>query len=159
MKRSVLKPVFIATLVLLSGVVGLSALGAAATSYEVSVSGSIDVPDRVVEAGDRELTISSVARVKPGEDIEASTTAPENESYLLLQYDNTGDITDFARMEGSDSTAFSTDGIDPGTYLLVLDGDDGRATQPVVVAGYDAELTVPEEAKPGETISATAASV
>ncbi|GAA0720846.1 hypothetical protein GCM10009060_12990 [Halorubrum trapanicum] len=121
----------------------------------MSVPDPIDVPDRVVEAGGQELSITSIARVEPGEGIEASTTAPENENYLLLHYNSSGSMVDFAPMVGNGSTTFSTDEIDAGTYLLVLDGDGGRATQPVVVAGYDAELTVPDEAKPGETVNAT----
>jgi len=155
MKLSASRLILIATLVLLFTVAGLSAVGAASTTYEVSVPNSIDVPDRVVEAGGQELRITSIARVEPGEDIEASTTAPESENYLLLHYNSSGSIVNFARMKGNGSATFSTDEIDPGTYLLVLNGDNGRATQPVVVAGYDAELTVPSEAKPGETVNAT----
>lgn len=155
MKLSASRLVLIATLVLLFAATGLSAVGAASTTYEVSVPDPIDVPDRVVEAGGQELSITSIARVEPGEDIEASTTAPEGENYLLLQYNSSGSIINFAPLEGNGSASFSTDEIDPGTYLLVLDGNGGRATQPVVVAGYDAELTIPDEAEPGESVNAT----
>ena len=155
MKRSASRLVLIATLVLLFAATGLSAVGTASTTYEVSVPDPIDVPDRVVEAAGQELEITSIARVEPGEDIEASTTAPEDENYLLLQYNSSGSIINFAPLEGNGSATFSTDEIDPGTYLLVLDGASGRATQPVVVAGYDAELTIPDEAEPGESVNAT----
>lgn len=155
MTLSASRLILIATLVLLFTVASLSAVGAASTTYEVSVPDPIDVPDRVVEAGGQELKITSIARVEPGEDIEASTTAPEDENYLLLQYNSSGSIINFAPLEGNGSATFSTDEIDPGTYLLVLDGNNGRATQPVVVAGYDAELTIPDEAEPGESVNAT----
>lgn len=154
MNTSASRLILIAALVLLFISMGLSAVGAASTTYEVSVPDSIDVPDRVVEARGEKLNITSVARVRPGEDIEASTTAPENENYLLMNYNSSGSIVNFESMKGSGSATFSTDDIDSGTYLLILDGDDGRASQPVVVAGYDADLTVPNTAEPGETVNA-----
>ena len=155
MEHPIPRSALLVVLVLLSVTAGIAAVGAASSTYEVSVPGSIDVPDRTVEASGQEIEITSVARVGSGEDIDASTDAPDDESYLLLQYNNDGEIDDFTRMEGSDSTTFPTDGIDSGTYLLVLDGDDGSATQPVVVAAYDANITLPEEAAPGETVNVT----
>ncbi|MUW15272.1 hypothetical protein GJ633_11885 [Halorubrum sp. CBA1125] len=166
MKRPSPRLVLLAALLVLSTAFAVAPLAAASSSYDVSVADSIDVPDRTIEIeGERdgltfriEFDITSIARVAPGEEIDVDTTGPENGSYYAEKFNSDADRLASAELSGDDSTTFSTDGDDPGTYLVAIRIDDyeiDESAVPVVVAAYDAELTVPEEAAPGETVNAT----
>ena len=139
---------------------------AAASSYDVSVPGAIDVPDRTieVEAEQQGLTftfefdITSTARVAPGGEVNVETVGPEGDSYYAELYSSDSDRLSSTELSGENSTTFSTMILDPGTYLVALRIDDTEIHDnavPVVVAAYDADVTLPEEATPGETITAT----
>lgn len=155
---------FLVVVLLLSATVAVAPI--AASSYDASVAGSIDVPDRTIEVkGEQsgvtyqiDFDISSIARVEPGETIDVDTTGPENGTYYAEKFNSDGERLVSTKLTGDNSTSFLTANDDPGTYLVAIriDGYDfaDRAV-PVVVAAYDANLTVPDEAAPGETVTAT----
>ncbi|MDB9288482.1 hypothetical protein, partial [Halorubrum ezzemoulense] len=165
MERPSPRLIFFAVLLVLSSSVIVASVASASSSYDVSVANSIDVPDRTeeIEVNYRglpvrvEFDITSVGRVEPGEDIDVDTIGPENESYDVIKASGDEEITSVS-LTGDNSTTFSTDGDDPGTYLVAVQVGNTELSEkavPVVVAAYDAELTIPDEAAPGETVNAT----
>ncbi|TKX71212.1 MULTISPECIES: CARDB domain-containing protein [Halorubrum] len=57
-------------------------------------------------------------------------------------------------MTGNDSASFPTDGLDPGTYVLVVRADrEYKVIHPVVVAGYEPTVDTSGAVTPGESFT------
>lgn len=131
-------PLFIAILLLLTAPIAV-----AATDYTITSTPSIDTPDRTVQIEGDEYTVSSVGRAAPGSDFRIETTAPSGASYDVYLYDGDRNIMDTRSAEGDDSIQFSTEYLDSGSYVAAIYGPEGsvRAIQPVVVSGYQVEVS------------------
>jgi len=151
MKSGSTRSLLLVTAVLCSVVVGAAAVATASEHYNVTSAGSTDVPDRTITLDGQDFEIESVGHAKPGDTIEASTQAPDGKEYILYLYNNQVDRIDFSRMTGNDSASFPTDGLDPGTYVLVVRADrEFQSIHPIVVAGYDPAVDTSGEVTPGE---------
>jgi hypothetical protein len=151
MRSGSTRSVLLVTVVLCSVVFGAAAVVTATEHYDVTSAGSTDVPDRTLTLAGQDFEIESVGRAEPGEAIEATTQAPDGKEYILYLYNNQVDRIDFSRMTGNDSASFPTEGLDPGTYVLVVRADrEFQSIHPVVVAGYDPAVETTGEVTPGE---------
>ena len=153
--RSV-RSLFLVAVLVCTIAIGAATIAASSGAYGVTSADSIDVPDQTVELDGDEFEITSVGHVTPGDDIDATTHAPDDEDYILYLYTSDGDRQDFSRMSGDDSASFATTELDPGTYVLVVRAErEYQALHPVVVAGYEATVDVPGDLRPGESFTAT----
>lgn len=155
MKPGSTRTLLLATLVLCSVVFGAVAVATASEHYDVTSAGSIDVPDRTDTLYGQDFEIESIGYATPGETIEATAQAPADKDYILYMYDNQGKRVGFSRMIGNDSASFSTDGLDPGTYVLTVRADEEyKVIHPVVVPGYEPTVSTPGAVTPGESFIA-----
>ncbi|MEZ3163927.1 hypothetical protein [Halorubrum miltondacostae] len=154
MKSGSTQALLFALAVLSAVAFGAAAVATASEHYSVTSAGSVDVPDRTVTLGGQEFNIESVGHVTPGETVEATTEAPEEKEYILYLYDNQVTRVDFSRMTGNDSASFPTDGLEPGTYVLVVRADrEFKTIHPVVVAGYEPTVDTPGAVTPSESFT------
>jgi hypothetical protein len=118
-------------------------IAAAAMDYTITSTPSIDTPDRTVQIEDSEYTVSSIGRAAPGSDFRIETTGPSGASYDVYLYDGDRNIMDTRSAEGDDSIQFSTEYLESGSYMAAIYGPDGtiRAIQPVVISGYQVEVS------------------
>ncbi|WP_299335145.1 hypothetical protein [Haloplanus sp.] len=151
MRSGSTRSVLLVTVVICSVVFGAAAVATATEHYDVTSAGSTDIPDRTLTLDGQDFEIESVGHAKPGKAIEATTQAPDGKEYILYLYNNQVDRIDFSRMTGNDSASFPTEGLDPGTYVLVVRADrEFQSIHPVVVAGYDPAVETTGEVTPGE---------
>lgn len=141
----------VALLVLLVGV------SAAATS--ITVDNAVETPERTVEIEGDEYTIDAFAEVDPGEDITATVTLPGESSQVVQLRDADGNRLDFEVVSGEEGTkqvSLSTDSVDPGTYAVALEiNGEFKRVHPVVVAGYNLDVSAPDSVAPNDTLTVT----
>lgn len=127
-----------------TGVAGV----AASSEYEISVVGAIDVPTETVESGGNTYEIDEIGAVEQGETITIDVTSPG--SYEVPLYDTDEQIETIANDD-----EIETDGLEPGTYMLVLEPDEGsqEAIAPVVVQGYDLSLDYDTSVEAGSDVT------
>lgn len=143
-------------LLLLLSMVFTAGVIAANETYELNVDGEIGTPEQEETISGDEVVIDSVAVFSAGEDIVAEASGGDGWDVQLR--DNSGDIIQSVDEEETDNGKLSipTDSLDPGTYVLLLRGDDEfHQALPVVVSGYDISVDNPEDATVGEDIPVT----
>lgn len=148
---------FIAVLcVLLACLLALGWAGAAASGdYAIGTSDSTETPTQTVEIEGSEYTISSIATAEPDGSFTASVTVPEDTRYSLdvLNADEQP-VIDTIYGSGSGQETVDVDGVEPGTYALVLWVDrDVVAVKPLVIESYDVSLEAPAEHAEGESLT------
>lgn len=143
--------VVIALLVITAG----SAAVAADGQYTLSMTDAIDTPTRTVTVEGTQFTVSAIGQVQPDSQISFGVDAPSGTDYSVYLYNADREIVDTDRMTGSGTGSFPTDGLEPGSYMLVVNGPDGkyRAVHPVVIAGYEVQLTVPSGTQAGDSVT------
>lgn len=143
--------IFLFVVLFFAVTVGVATIVGATGSYDVTSEDSVDVPDRTLSFGGQEFNIGSIGYVMPGDPIEAEAHAPEGEDYTLYLFDNRASQINQTQMTGNGSATFSTEGLEPGTYNLAVRAEgEIKSVHPVVVSGYDAEVTLTESLVPGE---------
>ena len=129
--------------------------------YTITVeNGEIGIPEQTTNQNGEEFTFSSVAPIKPGEEIDISISAPDNVSYGVYFIDeNEPDLTNAKGFTGDSSTSYETDSLDPGTYSLIInEGEDGsynfiKPAQPVVITAYETTVSAPESVSEDESFT------
>ena len=130
--------------------------GIAATdgSYDISVDGSVDTPDRVVTLEGNDYTVSAIGVVAPGEPIEVAVDAPADATYDLYLYND--DRQSEARINDASATETFDGDYPAGSYMVAVYADGNFVTvHPVVVSSYDVTLDAPQAAAPGDTVEFT----
>ncbi|ELZ31348.1 hypothetical protein C474_08602 [Halogeometricum pallidum JCM 14848] len=125
-------------------------------AYSVEAQNTIDIPDRTVSVEGTDYTVSSIGKVTAGETLEATTSGPDGEEFDVDLY--SGDQELINSDVGTDgSVSFSTENLQPGTYILAVYTADGSivSPQPVVVAGYETTLDAPSEMTAGQSSDVT----
>ena len=145
----------------------LSVAGATATvmaaGYDISVPGATDVPTETVDAPDElaydEYEVDALAVIEPGTELTADITVPDDTDVentdVQLRNSDRGIETVESPESGGQVTfpADQTEELDPGTYsLLLLDGVT-EAIHPVVISGYDIDVTNRNSADENEEIT------
>ena len=132
------------------------ALGGATGSYELSASGSVDVPDRTLTHEGTSYDVGSIAERSQGETLAISVSVPDGTSFHVDLYDADRTLVDDRSGSGSQQVTFDTENLAPGTYLLALYADgEYRAIHPLVVTGYDLSVAHDEEAPVDGTLAVT----
>lgn len=123
-----------------------------AAEYELDVHDAIDVPRQIVTIENEEYEITATADVDTNETVTVDATVSDETAFRIDLYDSNEQVVDFERGNGSESVSFDTNGLDPGSYALVLvvDGTH-RDVFPVVVSGYDMTATYATEVESGES--------
>ena len=126
---------------------------AADDPYTINIeNGEVDVPERTVSAAGQEFTVSSIAPITPGEEINYQISKSEDEPYRVVLYNDEKQIEAF-NSKGDQST-FGTDNLEPGTYAIAVETGEIETVQPVVITSYDTTLSVPSETNTGDSVSA-----
>lgn len=130
---------------------GLLTVGGVAgvQGYDLSVAGSVDTPDRTIPVDGHQFTVTEVASVAPNGTLAVDVAAPDDGEYELLLYDSDRRIVTSVDAHANGSHEIQTDGLEPGSYLLVLRDDEVRAVHPVVVDGYAVDVDAPDAAQTG----------
>ncbi|MDB2269822.1 hypothetical protein PM032_02135 [Halorubrum ezzemoulense] len=143
---------FVALLVALASLFGATAVVQANGSDVITVeNGEVDVPDRSVEVGPfGSYNVSSVAPIKPGEQIEVSVSKNTDERFNLYLYDaNENPVKSTNTTEST--VTFDSDGLSAGTYILAYFSNETLQTvQPVVIQGYETTVTAPSTVAVGD---------
>jgi len=140
--------VFFCLLLCFGGVVGLAA---ATSGYELLSDQSIETPEETVEVDDIEFTIDSLVVVSHGESIEVQTTTPSEDDRPRVNLervteDGNPDRIKTTLIRGSEDVEFTTDDLDPGTYVITMSDGGYQDILPVVIAGYDVAVDHPTTA-------------
>ncbi len=132
--------------------------GATVASDETSLSvpGSIDTPTKTVSIEGTEYEVSTVAVRESGQSLPVDVSASDGTEFWVDLYNSEEQREDSIRGTGSERVTFETDGLEPGTYLLMLQIDDDYVEiHPVVISGYDLEADHTNEIEPDESLHAT----
>lgn len=145
-------------LVVLCALIGSAfSLGiATGAQYSLSVDGGIDTPDKTITVEGQSFPVSETVRIEPGEDINVQTQGPTDEFYRVNLLNKQNQVENYENtLKGSESFSFSTDGVPPGSYVVALYGTDGnyKEIQPVVISGYDVDVSVSESVATGAETS------
>ena len=140
--------VFFCLLVFFGGLVGLAA---ATSGYELLSDQSIETPEETVEVDDIEFVIDSLVVVSHGESIEVQTTTPSEDDRPRVNLervteDGNPDRIKTTLIRGSEDVEFTTDDLDPGTYVITMSDGGYQDILPVVIAGYDVAVDHPTTA-------------
>lgn len=121
--------------------------------YTITIeNGEVDVPERTVSVAGQEFTVSSIAPITPGEEINYQISASEDEPYRVVLYSDEKRIEAFNPK--GDQPTFGTDNLDPGTYAMAVETGEIETIQPVVITSYETTLSVPSETDMGDAVSA-----
>ena len=139
--------------ILTISVVGIG-LGAATTEqYRISVSDSIDTPNRTVTFKGSNYAISSVAQADVGDTISVSVTAPKEETYSIIVYNRERLFALSSKTASGDATVrFDLSELSSGTYTIAVDTGDFEAVHPLVIRGYSVSLRAPAEVSSDESL-------
>jgi len=130
-------------------------IAAADGSYDISIAGSVDTPDRVVTLEGTDYTVSAIGVVDPGEPIQVSVDAPADTTYDLYLYNEEKQQED--RIDDAGASATFDGNYPAGSYVVGVYADGNfEAVHPVVVRSYDVTLETPASAETGETVEFTA---
>jgi len=133
-------------------------VGAATGSptYEMTVQGTTDTPDRTVSIEGTDFEVTGVAERAPGQSMAVDVTVPDGTDYTIDLYNADEQVEAFKSGTGSGTVTFETDGLEPGTYMLTLEIDGSyEVVHPVVIAGYDLSLSTPASAGPNDSVTVT----
>lgn len=153
------------TVVLFVAVLGLAAVavpGAGATGYlnpsaqqsdfTISTPNSVEIPERAVTIDGTDYQVAAVGRVAQGDTLRVDVEDPNDRSYDVYLYSRNNEIEQTDAMEGSGTATFSTDSLEPGTYLAGVYYDGKlRVVEPVIVEGYTVSIDPPSSVDRGET--------
>ncbi len=132
------------------------ALGGATGSYGLSVSGSVDVPDRTLTHEGTGYDVGSIAERSQGESLTVSVSVPDDTSFHVDLYDADQRLVADRSGSGSEQVTFDTGNLGPGTYLLALYANgEYRAIHPLVVTGYDLSTSHDNEVPVDGTLTVT----
>lgn len=141
-------------------IVGVSADEPAA---EMSVSGAIDTPTETVTIAGEEYDIDEIAVIEPGEPLEVHVSSSSNYFVMLYNENEQSEADRYMTSDedvvvlGDENDDFDTNDLEPGTYMLSLEpSGDREAVTPVVVQGYDIDLTYPTTVEADSKIDLTA---
>ncbi|WP_252699764.1 hypothetical protein [Natronosalvus vescus] len=142
----------------------LAMLVGASSGYELTVDDGISTPTQSVEIDGDEYDIEGVGVVTPGDQISITVTSAEDYRIFLYNQDgqsefNAGWSADEEHITiGTADDDLDTAELAPGTYLLSLEprGEGRQAVYPVVVEGYDLELSFPNEIDSSSALEVTA---
>lgn len=133
-------------------VVSVAAVGADG-SYTITIeNGETDVPERTVTGLGQEFTVTSIAAISPGTEINYQISTSSDAAYRVVLINDDQEIEDFN--SGGESGTFETEGLAPGTYAVAVDTGDIETIQPVVITSYETALSVPSEAGTDDGVSA-----
>lgn len=146
-----------ACLVLLVAVASVPGPSSGTAHFDVSVSPSLDVPDRLATFDGRDHTLAELGRVDRGEPIEATADVDDDTGARLLLFDEDHDVVGEDEGTGAGEHVFPTGDRAPGTYVVGLRVDGTIVdVEPVVVSAYDVSADSPDRATAGSAIGVTA---
>jgi len=137
----------------------------AAAGYDITVPGATDVPPETIEDPPglvgNEYEVDAFAVQDPGEELTVEVSVPDETAFedTEVQIMNSDQGYEDAAVPNADGEAtFSSDEMDlePGTYSLLLAEDITEAIHPIVISGYDVEVTNPTSASENEDITVEA---
>lgn len=129
---------------------GMAPFVGAQSAYGLSISPSIDAPERTVTLDGQEYQVSAIAQRTPGDELAVAVSAPEGTEYDVDLYDADRQVVDYESGVGDDRVAFDTAELEPGSYVVGLYVDGVyEAIHPVVVAGYSVSTDHPSEVTAG----------
>ncbi|MFA1610777.1 PGF-CTERM sorting domain-containing protein [Halobellus rubicundus] len=136
----------------------LSAVSAAdSDAYGVSVSQSVDIPDRTLETDSGNYTISAIGQYAEGETVTVSTTGPANTSYAVRLVDSQERSLVTAYVEGTGTREFTLDRYVPGTYAIIITAEDSAeeiyAVEIFVLSGYRVIHSTPRAVEHNTTLT------
>ena len=130
---------------------------ASASQADISVADSIDTPEETIELEGSTYEVSAIAVREPGDSLTADVSIPDGSSGELDLYASDETVADWENVEDGESATFETSQLEPGTYMLALQIDGSyEAVHPVIISGYDMELSHSTEASPSESVTVTA---
>lgn len=131
-------------------------------SVEITTRDDFSVPEETVTVEGEEFRVDSISRLPVGATVAVTVSAPAVDRYELNLYTLEETIQTFRTGEGTEAFEFTTGtdaGVDagPGSYVLaVVDNQDFKAVQPVVVADQAVTLAAPTAVESGEELSVSA---
>ena len=140
--------VFVCLLLCLGGLAGITG---ANSGYELLSDQTIETPERTEEIDDLEFTIDSLVVVPHGESIKLQTTTPSEDDRPRVNLervteDGNPDRIKTTLIRGSEDVEFTTDDLDPGTYVITMSDGGYQEILPVVIAGHDVAVDHPTTA-------------
>lgn len=139
----------VVALTLVSGVPGM----AASSSYDISLSPSVETPPRTVTFQNDNYDVSAIGRVDPGQSVTATVSAPSGDTYRLYVYDSDKQIVDSHRRTGDATVQLSTAGYPAGTYVVTVYHDGAfQKVHPLVVSDYTVSIDTSATALQDSTI-------
>ena len=158
MDRDVPVPALLAVSIAIALVVALAAATGAVASedgYDLTADGVVDTPERTVDVDGEEHTVDATVVREPGDELVVEATVPDEDAEYNVDLRNSDNqVVQSIPMEGSGEAELAIDR-EPGSYVIVLRHDGIRTILPLVIAGYDVELSMPTEVERGSTATAT----
>ena len=139
-------------LVLLVALVAGAAPTAGSAHYDVSLSPSLDVPDRNATFAGEPYAVSELGRVARGEVLVATVDVENDTDARLVLYDEDRNVVGGDEGTGDTLHGFTTGNRSPGTYVVALRvGDRLVDLEPAVVSAYNVSVEAPEQVTAGST--------
>jgi hypothetical protein len=144
---------------------GVAAIGSQDGDFTVDIPGSIDTPERTVTVEGSTYTVSSIARVQQGDQLEVQTDGPDGEGYRVYIHavDNGSRSvydTKYVFEDQDGTVTFDTSEFETGSYVVsVYHEGTYYDPQPLVVPAYEVAVsapdTVPDEGTQNISVSLT----
>jgi len=106
----------------------------------VTVDGTVDLPGEPTSVADTRTAVSGTVGVAPGEPVRATVSPGGDGPVTVALVDASGERHAAETVDDRGRVSVSTDGLDTGTYYLVV-GDAERGVQRVVVSAADVSLS------------------
>lgn len=122
-------------------------------TYDISVEGSIDTPDRDISFDGESYQVSAVKQADSGDSVTVNVEAPSDKLVNVYIYNSDRQIVDKKDVLGTGSVSFDLTDYAAGSYMFTIQySGSTKDIHPLVVRSYDVSLTAPDEATTDESI-------
>ena len=158
MDREVTAPALLTVALAFALIVALAAATVAVASddgYDLTTDGVVEMPERTVDVDGEVHTVDATVVREPGDELTVEASVPDEDAAYNVDLRNSDNqVVQSIPKEGSGEAELAIDR-EPGSYVIVLRHDGIRTILPLVIAGYDVELSMPAEVERGSTAMAT----
>ena len=126
----------------------------ASDEYHISVSPAVEIPEQTEEVEGIQVTIDSIGTIDADAPISVSVTVPGDTDWTVELRNADNQIVDMEHGSASDDLSFA--GVEPGSYVVVLDAGGIQDVSPFISNAYDISTDVPTEIAHDESVTVSA---